>query len=228
LLESVDRRGKNLVFLLSDRARLVVNLGMTGRLLIGGGDGGPAPSHPGVRLDLAGPLTLWYDDSRRFGRLEAMDSRAFAGWTRRLGPEPLSRAFTARALHAGLARSRSPLRSWLLDQRRVAGVGNIYALEALFLAGLHPRSPANTVDPRGAARLHRGLRKVLRQAIRHRGTTLRDYRDALGSSGDHAPLLAVYGKEGEPCPRCGAAVERIVFSNRSAFLCPSCQPEAPR
>jgi formamidopyrimidine-DNA glycosylase len=225
-VESVDRRGKNLVLGLSDGVRLVVNLGMTGRLLLGGGEGDPLPSHPGVRLDCSGGVILWYDDSRRFGRLETMDSRAFARWSRRLGPEPLGRGFTARALHAGLAASRSPLRSWLLDQRRIAGVGNIYALEALFLAGLHPRGPSNTVDPHGAARLHRGLRKVLRQAIRHRGTTLRDYRDALGSSGGNAPLLSVYGREGEPCPRCRTPIERIVFSNRSAFLCPSCQPES--
>ena len=228
-VEGVDRRGKNLVFPLTGGVRVVVNLGMTGRLLLGsgGGDDNPVPSHPGVRMDCSGGLTLWYDDSRRFGRLEAMDSRSFAEWTRRLGPEPLSRAFTARALHSRLGASRSPLRSWLLDQRRVAGVGNIYAIEALFRAGLHPRNPAHSVDSTGAGRLHRGLRRVLRQAIRHRGTTLRDYRDALGSSGGNGPLLSVYGREGEPCPRCGEPIERIVFSNRSAFLCPSCQPEVP-
>lgn len=226
-VEGVGRRGKNLVLEVTGGGRLVVNLGMTGRLLFASGPPStkPDPTHPGVRIRTSGGGTLWYDDARRFGRLQVMDTPSYRGWSRTLGPEPLGRRFTAEALHAGLAASRSPLRSWLLDQRKVAGVGNIYAVEALFLAGLHPRRQARSVDRTDASRLHREVRRVLRQAIRYRGTTLRDYRDASGSSGENAPRLAAYGREGLPCNRCGTPIERIVFSNRSAFLCPRCQPE---
>ena len=134
--ESLDRRGKNIVARLTEGVVLVVNLGMTGRLVLAR-DQVPT-THPAVRLTLsAGPL-LVYDDVRRFGAVEAMDESEWAERDRRLGPEPLSSSFTARRLHTDLSRSISPIRSWLLDQRRLAGVGNIYANEALHLAGIHP------------------------------------------------------------------------------------------
>jgi formamidopyrimidine-DNA glycosylase len=229
-VEGVGRRGKNLVLEISGGLRAVVNLCMTGRLLFASTPpaGGSEPTHPGVRITTSGGGTLWYDDARRFGRLQVMDGPSYRRWDRTLGPEPLGRRFTAEALHRSLAASRSPLRSWLLDQRKVAGVGNIYAVEALFLAGLHPRREARSVDRADARRLHREIRRVLRQAIRFRGTTLRDYRDASGSTGDNGPRLSAYGREGLPCVRCGTTIERIVISNRSAFLCPRCQPDPGR
>jgi formamidopyrimidine-DNA glycosylase len=167
---------------------------------------------------------LLFDDTRRFGAVECLAADAWAERDRALGPEPLDDAFTAGDLHAALGRSRSPVRSWLLDQRRIAGVGNIYANEALHGAGIDPRRPARSVGRDEARRLHSALRDVLSRAIEARGTTLRDYRDAEGGTGAFAGLLAVYGRHGEPCPRCKAAVERVVFGNRSAFLCPRCQP----
>ena len=241
-IEGVGRRGKNVVLELSEGHRLVVNLGMTGKLLLACetdpdaragsvrvGEDAPSrasvPSHPGVRLTLSQGLTLWYDDIRRFGRLVVMDPAEWRHWSGGLGPEPLSSGFTAAVLRRGLSRSSSPLRSWLLDQRKIAGVGNIYALEALFRSRLHPHRPSRTVDAREAAKLHRDIRQVLRRAIEHRGTTLRDYRDPDGERGENAPRLAVYGRGGRPCPRCRTLIVRIVFSNRSAFLCPTCQPE---
>ncbi len=237
---AVERRGKNVVLRLDDDARLVVNLGMSGRLLWRGPhDPGPPPTHPAVIFGLrrgstaaAGPPggdgggEIVYHDPRRFGRIQLLSGPAFRGWSRALGPEPLSAAFTARALAEGLGRSRSPIRSWLLDQRRVAGVGNIYASEACHLARIHPRTPASAIDSSRARRLHRALRKVLGDAVEGGGTTLRDYRDAQGWEGAYQHRLRVYGREGEPCLRCGHGIERIVFSNRSAFLCPRCQPPA--
>ncbi len=223
-MAGVGRRGKNVVLELSGGAALVVNLGMTGRLLFApAGERGTA-THPGVTFRLVGGDRLVYDDVRRFGELRWLTSEEWARWSDRLGPEPLGSAFTRARLGRDLAASRSPVRSWLLDQRRVAGVGNIYANEALHLAGIHPATPARDVSPDGVGALHRALRRVLRSAIRARGTTLRDYRDALGGEGSFGPRLVVYGRDGQPCTRCGAGVERMVISNRSAFYCPSCQP----
>jgi formamidopyrimidine-DNA glycosylase len=238
----VDRRGKNIVVALrtaagpgnpapgadaSPSAFLVVNLGMSGRLLFRPpGDPSPPPTHPGVRFSIEEGGVLVYHDVRRFGRLELLPPKAFRAWSRSLGPEPLGRSFTARRLARDLAASSSPVRSWLLDQRKVAGVGNIYANEALFLARIHPRTRAANIPEAGARRLHRAIRRVLREAIRARGTTLRDYRTAAGDEGGYGGTLRVYGRKEEPCPRCGAPVERLVFGNRSAFRCPRCQPEA--
>lgn len=224
----VDRRGKNLVLVVSRSGssahRLVVNLGMSGRLLHRRSDAtDPPPTHPGVRFLLDDKSLLNYHDPRRFGRLVAMTEEHFGSWSDTLGPEPLSRRFTPRLLAVALAGSSSPIRSWLLDQRKVAGVGNIYANEALFLAGIHPQTPARAIDSEGATRLHRTLREVLREAIRARGTTLRDYRTAQGWEGGYAVKLRVYGRDGEPCPKCGTRVERIVFGGRSAFVCGRCQ-----
>ncbi|MBW3534064.1 MAG: bifunctional DNA-formamidopyrimidine glycosylase/DNA-(apurinic or apyrimidinic site) lyase, partial [Gemmatimonadetes bacterium] len=222
----VGRRGKNVVFHLEGGGVLLVNLGMTGRLLTVAAGGASTATHPALRFALEGGRTLVYDDVRRFGRVEALDA---AGWAERsaaLGPEPLDPGFTAADLAAGLSRSRSPVRSWLLDQRRVAGVGNIYANEALHRAGVHPARPADSLSREEARALHRALRAVLREAIRARGTTLRDYRTAEGGRGGYGVRLRVYGRDGEPCPRCNSAVERLVFANRSAFLCPRCQPGA--
>lgn len=225
-IRSVGRRGKNVVLRL-DRGVLLVNLGMTGRMLAPESPGiHPAAGHPGVLLHLEGGGIVTYDDARRFGRLEVLTPREWQERTRSLGPEPLARSFTPDRLRAALARSRSPIRSWLLDQRRVAGVGNIYANEALWRARIHPSRPAASLDGAEGARLHRELRRVLRSAIRARGTTIRDYRDPGGGQGSFGGLLRVYGRAGEPCPRCSTPVERWVLSNRSCFLCPRCQPDS--
>jgi formamidopyrimidine-DNA glycosylase len=222
-----ERRGKKVLLELDGGRVLLVNLGMTGRLLPVLPDGPPplfAPTHPAVRFELVGGGALVFDDIRRFGTLECLTDDEWAERSAALGPEPLGPDFTPASLAQGLSRSRSPVRSWLLDQRHVAGVGNIYANEALWRARIHPQRPANEVRRPGAARLHEGLRDVLQSAIDAKGTTLRDYRTADGQSGSFAFSLAAYGQDGSPCPRCGAIVERVVFGNRSAFFCPRCQP----
>jgi len=223
----VERRAKNVVIRLDDDSVIAVNLGMTGRLLPFSSPprGRSRPTHAAVRFRFVSGGLLVFDDVRRFGTVECLSGEAWRERSEGLGPEPLDPAFTPADLHHGLAASRSPIRSWLLDQRRIAGVGNIYAAEALFLAGIHPRRPARSTDVDEAEALYHSIRAVLERAIRAGGTTIRDYRTADGDEGRFASSLRVYGRDGEPCPSCGSTIERTVFGNRSAFFCPSCQPE---
>lgn len=225
-VEAVERRGKNVLLRLDSGDRVAVNLGMTGRLLPFPEPprGKRRPTHPAVRFRFRDGGVLVFDDVRRFGTVECLEPGEWAERDERMGPEPLDDELTAERLHADLSRSRSPLRSWLLDQRKIAGVGNIYANEAAWAARIHPRRPARTVTPDEARELRAALRRILAGAIRDGGTTIRDYRNASGEEGDFARQLSVYGREDEPCPRCGTPVERTVFGNRSAFLCPTCQP----
>ena len=140
-----------------------------------------------------------------------------------LGPEPLGPGFSARALARRLAGRRAPVKALLLDQRVVAGLGNIYADEALFRAGIDPARPAGTLEPEETRRLARAIRRVLRDALAAGGTTFSDYRDGLGRQGEFARRLAVYGRAGEPCPRCGAAIATRRLGGRTAHYCPRCQ-----
>jgi formamidopyrimidine-DNA glycosylase len=226
---AVERRAKNVLLRLDEDRLIAVNLGMTGGLL-------PAASerrlpteatHPAVIFRFQDGTALVFDDTRRFGTVECLTGEEWRTRSDRMGPEPLEPPFTSALLHAGLARSRAPVRSWLLDQRKVAGVGNIYANEALHLAGIHPERQARTIDPAQAAALHTSIRDVLQAAIDEGGTTISDYRNADGEPGRYAGRLRVYGRDGEPCARCGTAVRRTVFGGRSAFHCPSCQPRRP-
>jgi formamidopyrimidine-DNA glycosylase len=230
-IRAIRRRGKNLALTIEGPATrgsrpgiLVINLGMSGRLVLVGPRASPTGlTHPGVRFHLDDGSMLVYHDVRRFGRLAVLDPASYRRWSRSLGPEPLARTFTAAELVRRLGGSVSPVRSWLLDQRRIAGVGNIYANEALFRARIHPRRSAETLAPEEGRRLHRHLRAVLREAIRDRGTTLRDYRTSEGSEGSYAVKLRVYGREDRPCSRCATPIERVTFGGRSAYYCPKCQ-----
>lgn len=223
---AVDRRAKNVLLRLDNRAVVAVNLGMTGRLLTYAAlpPRREHPTHPAVRLGFENGGCLVFDDQRRFGTMEILTAAEWEERSARMGPEPLEPSFSAAELRGRLATSRSPVRSWLLDQRRIAGVGNIYAAEALYLAGIHPKRPARDISEAEARRLHGALRSVLQAAIDHGGTTIRDYRNTEGENGDYAVQLRVYGRDGAPCHQCGAEVRRSVFSGRSAFFCPVCQP----
>lgn len=222
----VGRRGKNVLLRLDAERLVAVNLGMTGRLLPTAEQKHDrlAVGHPAVRFRLDDGEALVFDDTRRFGTVECLETDEWQIRSARMGPEPLESSFTGAVLWAGLRTSRSPVRSWLLDQRKIAGIGNIYANEALFLAGVHPQRPAKSVSREEAGALHRGLRRVLRKAIEWGGTTLRDYRTASGEEGRYARRLLVYGRDGEACSRCQSEVRRVVFGGRSAFFCPGCQP----
>jgi formamidopyrimidine-DNA glycosylase len=219
----VSRRGKNVVLEFDRGLRLVINLGMTGRVVTSDAPRAADLRHVAVRFDLADGRTVLYDDARRFGDLDLLDENGWRERTAALGVEPLSDDFTAERLYSLTRTSISPIRNWLLDQRRVAGVGNIYALEALFRARVRPTRRARRLSRRDAAALRDALCAVLQESIDSRGTTISDYRDASGEPGGFNLRLRVYGREGEPCLRCGTPIRRVVLSGRSAFYCPDCQ-----
>ena len=221
-IESVDRRAKNIV-IDTGGEYLLVNLGMTGRLYVTA-DAPDAPStHPGVRIHLKDGRELLYHDVRRFGRLWRMSPEAWREWEGTLGVEPLSDDFTAKWLFDATRKSRVAIKVWLMDQKRVVGVGNIYASEALFRARVDPRWPADELTRTEAKRIREGVREVLQESIELRGTTFLDYRDASGQPGEFVRRLRVYDREGEPCLRCHRPIQRIVQGGRSTFFCPRCQ-----
>jgi len=223
-IQSVTRRAKKIVIHFTHDVILTVSLGMTGRLVVSTAARARDLRHVAVRFTLDDGSQLLYDDSRRFGRLELFTADSWeARQNASLGVEPLSDDFTADRLFELTRTSITPIRNWLLDQRRVVGVGNIYAAEALYRAGIRPTRRAKTLRRAEAARLRDTLRGVLAAAIRKRGTTLNDYRDASGEEGGFSGRLQVYDRAGKPCPKCRTPIKRIVLTNRSAFYCPQCQ-----
>lgn len=230
--DALSRRGKFLVWSLH-AARgpvgVLVHLGMTGRLCVVPRDA-PVEPHTHVRLRFADDRELRFIDPRRFGGVLARplaDLLALPPLAS-LGPEPLARGFDGAVLEARAHKSARALHDVLLDQSVVAGVGNIYAQEALFLAGLSPLSPAHRLLPSAWARLAQAVRTVLRQGVTHNGTTLRDYRDADGRRGRNQDRLAVYGRAGEPCRRCASTLRGYTAAGRSGAYCPTCQPRDRR
>jgi formamidopyrimidine-DNA glycosylase len=222
----VARRAKWIHATLDDGGHWVTQLRMTGQFTWS--PPGPLRAEPHLSVSLLiqrGDKTgaLRFYDTRRFGRMWVLEPDEFAALDARLGVEPLSDEFTPRLFAELLTNSRAPVRNWLLDQSRVAGVGNIYAVEACHIARIDPRRPARSLDRNDVRRLHRAIRKVLSEAVERRGTTFSDYRDLLGDSGDFQNVLKVYGQEGEPCPRCAGEIERVLLAGRSAFFCPDCQ-----
>ena len=224
-IESVGRRGKFLLMPLSGGDELVAHLGMTGVLTPGGA--GEPPKHLRVAVDLEGaaPNRLEFNDPRRFGRFLVVRRGDYAKLPTlaALGPEPLDATFTAEMFHAALGRSEMAVKTYLLSQRPVAGVGNIYADEALWRVGLHPLTPAARVKPGQAGELLSAIRDVLSASIEAQGTTLSDYRTVYGESGDYADRLDVYGRAGKECPRCGGQLEKIIVGQRGTTFCPDCQ-----
>lgn len=216
----VARRAKHVV-IETDSRRLVVQPGMTGSLQVG------RPSRDGyavLRARLDDGRELVYRDVRRLGTLRWLDEPAWQRYSTSIGPEPLDPAFTGPALHAALQRSRTAVKKVLMDQRRLAGVGNIYANEALFAAGIDPSKPACRIVPDAAERLHGELVRILSAAIRSQGTTIRDYRTGSGDPGGFQLRLEVYGREGAPCRRCGTLlVGTHAIDARITVFCHRCQ-----
>ena len=220
---SCGRRGKYLLIHLDDGRVLIVHLGMSGRILIFRDRAPPLDAHDHVIFETDGGVTIRYNDQRRFGlmALAWADSLESHPLLAGLGPEPLGNAFGGPVLAERLAHRSSPIKSALMDQSVVAGLGNIYACESLFRAGLSPRRRAGTVGPVRARRLADAIRRVLGEAIEAGGSSLRDHRLPSGELGYFQHAFAVYGRDGESCPgcTCGGAIRRIVQSGRSTFYC---------
>ncbi|MCL4290171.1 MAG: bifunctional DNA-formamidopyrimidine glycosylase/DNA-(apurinic or apyrimidinic site) lyase [Thermoleophilia bacterium] len=223
-VDGVRRRGKYLVIDLEGDGHLLVHLRMTGSFRHTAGSAPGADGHARAVVELDDGGRLVYRDVRRFGTwslLERGELDAYLGV--RLGPEPLGPGFTAAALRSALAGRRAPVKAALLDQRTVAGIGNIYADEALWLARLHPLAAAGELGPGDVARLARAIRRVLRTGIDRHGATLRDYRAPDGASGSMQEEFRVYGRGGAPCPRCGTPIAKARVAGRGTWLCPTCQ-----
>ncbi|HSL93585.1 MAG TPA: DNA-formamidopyrimidine glycosylase [Bacillota bacterium] len=220
----IARRGKYLLFRLSGGYTLVVHLRMTGQLRFAAPEDA-VPKHTHIVLGLSCGKELRYTDIRQFGFWffgRDADIDTISGMDK-LGPEPLGDHFTVDYMLAHFKGRRGKLKALLLDQRFVAGVGNIYADEALFLSGLHPERTPCSITPAEASRLHVALRDVLTAGVQLRGTTFSDYVDGLGLSGDFQSQLQVYGRTGQPCRCCSGTVERIVVAGRGTHICSRCQ-----
>jgi formamidopyrimidine-DNA glycosylase len=219
------RRAKLVVIDLSTGDHLVVQPRFTGALLV---DGGNLPAeerrYSTLELSLNDGRSVHYRDIRRLGTVALMSSKRFAQYTGGLGVEPLDPAFTPAHLSALLGASRQAVKKVLMNQRRVAGLGNIYANEALWRAGIDPSRRACDVTFAQATRLHESMVVVLRESIAARGTSFRDYRDAGGARGNFLERLAVYGRAGQPCVRCGTVlIGTHEIDGRSTVLCVRCQ-----
>ena len=217
-ITGVTRRGKFIVMPLASGSTLTVHLRMTGRLIL---ERTPVEDpYVRVRLRFRDGGWLRFSDMRKFGRMRLT---ADGTWAAGLGVEPLSPAFTPRCLAGLLAGRRGAIKSLLLDQRVMAGVGNIYACEALFQAGIHPARRAGGLSPERVRRLHAALVRVLENAVAMRGTSVEHYVDAEGLEGGFQNNLAVYGREGLSCLRCHAPIKRVTIGQRGTFYCPRCQ-----
>jgi formamidopyrimidine-DNA glycosylase len=228
---SVGRRGKYLLVELEDGDTLAMHLRMTGRLHWRPSRGEARPGErerfERARLHLDDGSSLVFADMRRFGRAwivpAAQDRHGY--WAGRVGIEPLSPRFTRAVLARLLEGRRGPIKAVLLNQALVAGLGNIYADEALFQAKIHPERPAGSLGDDEIRRLHRAVRDRLSAAVEAGGASIDSYRDSLGERGSMQDLLRVHGHEGEPCPRCGTAIRKTRVAQRGTYWCPTCQPE---
>ncbi len=216
------RHGKYLLVALDDDSTLLIHLGMTGKLLFAAA-GEPERPHTHVVLWLDDGRELRFSDPRRFGLVKLYAPRRPIPDLAHYGVDALDPGFTPEALAALLKGARTSLKAFLLDQRRISGIGNIYACEALWRAGLSPRRQAARTPKAKVPALHSAIVGVLRDALDAGGTSFNDYVDHIGQPGNFVADLTVFQREGLPCPRCGAAVRRIVQSGRSTFYCPACQ-----
>jgi formamidopyrimidine-DNA glycosylase len=225
----LGRRGKYLVVRFESGRALLIHLRMTGSLLHAPGGAAADDPHTRAVITLDNGSDVSYRDVRRFGTWALLERGEEEPYLEgRLGAEPLGRSFTAARLAARLAGRRAPVKAAILDQRTLAGVGNIYADEALWYARVHPLREARSLDEGEAAALHRGIRRALERGIARQGSTLRDYRLPDGASGTMQHEFKVYGREGEPCERCGTPIEKLRVAGRGTWYCAACQrPPAP-
>jgi formamidopyrimidine-DNA glycosylase len=231
-INRIARQAKFLSVFLSGGEVLIMHLGMTGRFTVSGtltGDfhhqTGTLAAHDHVVFHLEGGGTVTYNDPRRFGFMELWPAEAFAAYPRliAMGPEPLSNRFSPAYLDKAMKGKAAPIKSALLDQKVIAGLGNIYVCEALFRAGISPKRLSRTIPGQRAARLAPAINTVIAEAIEAGGSSISDFAAADGALGYFQHRFDVYDREGEACRRCGATVQRIVQSGRSTFYCGGCQ-----
>jgi len=219
-IEAINRRGKYLLFNLSAGDTLLIHLKMSGHLAVSAADA-PPDKYVHTIFSLAGGRELRFRDMRKFGRVYLVrDPQQIVG---KLGPEPLEPTFTAALLTERLDGRRRVLKPLLLDQTFIAGVGNIYADEALFYARLHPTRKSNSLSPAEMTALHQAIQKVLRLGIAREGASINLYTKPDGSKGDMQNAVAVFRRTGNPCYTCGTPIERIILGGRSTHYCPHCQ-----
>lgn len=220
---ALSRRAKYLI-IHTTQGFIIGHLGMSGSVRIVAHDS-PIGKHDHLDIVMNNGKLLRYNDPRRFGAwlwTETLeDFHLFAT----LGPEPLSEEFNAQYLFKKSRKKTTALKSFLMDNRVVVGVGNIYANESLFLCGLHPSKPAQTLTKMQAETLVQTIKQELTRAIQQGGTTLKDFLQPDGKPGYFAQQLQVYGRKGEPCPKCGTTIESLVIGQRNSFFCPTCQPK---
>ncbi len=224
VIRRIHRRGKYLVLEMAPRAFWVIHLGMSGRLFCHSA-ASRSDQHTHAVVRFSDQTSLEYRDHRRFGLIAAYEVAGidFIPELRDLGLDPLGARFNTPWLWSLLQTSRTDIKAFLLDQRKIAGLGNIYVCEALYHAGIHPARRCQTLSHAEAARLVRVVRQVLRIAIRNRGTSFSDFMDSDGEPGENQRFLRVFQREGEKCRGCRAVIQRIRQGNRSSFYCPHCQ-----
>lgn len=225
---AVGRRAKHVVIELDDGYRLVIQPRMTGALLIektaAAWERGSGDPYDTIRFALDSGKLLRFRDVRRLGAVFLLDPLKWEKYTAAIGPEPLEPSFTAERLHAILKGGRLAVKKAIMDQRRLAGVGNIYANEALWMAGIDPSRESRRITADESARLHAAIVDVLARSIVGRGTTVRDYKTGTGEPGSFQGRLAVYERNGEPCLRCGRRLAMThAIDARSSYFCPGCQ-----
>lgn len=224
-IEAVDRRAKHVVLQLGSGHRLVIQPRMTGNLIVYTRRlSSDQRRYAVLQASIGDGAKLVYRDVRRLGTIWLLDEPGWRSYTARIGPEPLGRDFTAKVFSRRIAGSRQAIKKVLMDQRRLAGVGNIYANEALFRAGIDPSRRADRLRAGEVHALYTAIRVILREAISAHGTTVRDYRTGTGESGTYQRGLKVYDREGEPCVRCGSRLATThLIDGRQTTFCWRCQ-----
>jgi len=220
-ISALKRRGKYLDFVLEDGRHLVMHMGMSGRIFQQSKEDSAEGRHIHLVLHFDNGFRLVYQDARRFGGVWLVNN--VDSLFKKLGVEPLDSTFNTAYLEEVLKNRKGSIKNLLLDQRIIAGIGNIYADEALYEAGIHPVRPARTLKRKEIARLVKALKKVLQMGIEQRGTTFRDFRDGYNKSGNFQEYLKVYGRHQQPCKKCGSALQRTRIGGRSSHFCPHCQ-----
>ena len=218
-IEKITRRGKAVVVLLSSGEFLVIQLMMTGQLIANG----LKDKHSRFTFTFSDGSCLLYNDQRRFGQLRVIARLSDLKHFNILGPEPFAKDFTPAFIRDAFRKTNRPVKNVLLDHTFVAGIGNIYACEILFRSRLSPKRQARRISMTEARTIHQNIIKVLKEAIVHRGSSVRNYRDGFGQEGRFNERLAVYSREGLPCPRCQKPVQRISQAGRGTFYCGHCQ-----